>query len=1430
MASRLALFCCGWFFPFSFKFDLRGIWLVNENLSRVRDLRYRTSLIIWVLLLAACQPYPDHGEVVAHFYTDLVDFGARRELALVNSSGDRDGLLLEFNQPIAELGQQDVPFELSFQPHIPGAVTSMVGCASVRIDFPRPLALAHRYRANIPKGWRALTGASFVRPQIVEWETGRPKLLEVTEDDEEGGAYLFHLDQDVSPDSLRHSLQLFELGTEVHSPGEVQDVVNQGDGLYKIVFSGLSSQVSYDVGVLPGLKALSGPLEGSGGERFPLTGGVLKVSGLPDQVASSGCVSLKFSHPVEPAEILCHLKGVESNQVLLTSQDGCSYQVSWPDLATADHQQKLTLLAGLRSEDGHSLSEPLTISVLPPSQESVPRAVRMPERIGPEASVYRRRIKKGSRLATWSLTRKQAIRLTSVSESTWKAKQKMPEELAPPLYKMALTKDFAATRFLAKDASGQHSFLLVRIAEPTGAVRRLLLSRSSQIVNCWYVNSRVTAQVPKGSVTELLDRSGEVLSRGRADSQGQVSFQGPWEQPPGFLSSRLGGNTVVQELEAVQVRPPDHTPAFLWSTDSIHGPVQEFSYFGVWLARGERDDLVLRDEQGEVRELDSHFVESLGPLFAGRFKTPEQPGAYSLDFRSTANTGAKLPFLVTGLPLQSLSEATLVLDELAESERMTGSYVWRGPGEVHLDLRARLRRRIQRRDGWRTSLKGQTNWLDVPIERQYGFLKTSFTLGPLPEVTGAWQLEVELVDKNCPDLVVARATHDIGDSPLVLVGAQAKELSLQDRLTKFRFEFSDRLEDRPLRLQLYRESEQVWALEEQGEAEWRDGAFEWGVGLFQSGRYRLECLWEDEEGVPHSLSFEKRVSTDQLDDIEPLVTHPADDSPFGVLEVAWPELEENSQVWVSVLNAEGLVSSELFSSAQQQVGSVARPIPHLGEKEQILLAGLQNPGRSGFQLRALRIPVNSGFALKEPLLTAEERSELQELEPKAESRLQLPLSEWAKTELQSCLVWWRPASQSSSLSPGALPEQVSPLHSDITDRVGLPFLGPLEIKQRQFLEIDTPGQGQFELCILGLTSEGDFSFQVQPLEVAPRARWEPLIPPVFRPKDQFLAGLRFWSDPEELTPTGITSSVSLDSTLLPQTYFSTANLIDPASQGDMLFSYRSPDFLAASQSQDFRLEWELGVEGEAIPVGARLTCLPTLTEDSLRRSTSVNRQRAFRFNLTSLKFWKLKLQLEEKASLEPECVIRISGLGDKVEEVELDQQNPSFEFFGQDDTVLDVRLAQGPEVRLELYQLEPKKEEQTLKGLELYLLRRLVSSDGEAVKLDKLSMDSDYSAEHHLVLPVDKGGLFLDAPIPGGTRASGCWLVKDEALIPLSWIAHRGGVRVEIPDLVAGEHVVKVGLQSVVPGRFGWPGARVVDTEGQLQAQVPATQVGVEEP
>jgi hypothetical protein len=1418
-----------------------------ENAKKTR-LVSRHLIILFVCLLgiglSGCQPYPDSAEPIYDFRSESVDFGKSRELRLARFEADRKSLLLEFNQPIQSLQQDEstAPFAPKFIPRVPIRSAVREGAAGVRITFADELPSAQRYFVVIPSGWRALTGASFLRSETLEWVTSRPTLTRISASDsvdnwEPSQPLRLHFNQPVTLNTVSQLLT-------IHSVPEGKEVglarpldlrrIEEDDRIVELRLPSLGPQ-RYILSLAEGVKATQGRVLGERSEDFYFgsSSSFRFLSEKRQTVQAGRPMELRFSEKVAESELRRYLKGLSWGDVVLVTEDELEYKLFWPSGEKGSRPSHLTILPGLASHSGQLLSE--TVEIVVDYQEVIEDKpdLRPFMLLQPGQTVLEMASPKGTKLATWTVKPSQVLQLMSLPDESWQSVKKLPHEQTKPVFVNVLKKAGPRTRFLKRDAIWQekrkHGMFLVRVAQGDSHVRRYLVLRTGLSMDVVFVNHDVNVHVetragdfPRNAKLHLLDSEGRVLEQKTAEPERSTLLKGPWKSEPRAVLAQSGSDRVIRSLQPLRLTTNEVSPGILWADAAVVESGAELVYFGLWWAETERPAASVVDRTGKEVLADVGPAEQLGIMFRGRLKAPQASGEYTLELPLEDSTSPRFHFIVTDHPVKNEHPSHLSLSQ-GEDGRFRGRYAWDGPGADHLGVRAALRPRLSETDGWRRVIPGQPRWIPSAVKLEHQLRGGTFEVEALPVLPGPWNLVVELFDARDPKRVFHRQVERLSEESLVLAQISMKPLTSDTRFAKFRFLFKDgkNNESRSLSCRLSIKefgSAEGWKLLQEGDADWKNGAYEWTAGVRGFGRVKLECLFTD-AGGRGEVNWETVLEPDSVTEWDSLELSDEVVLPGVPLGLKWPGLKAGASVWLMALSGEGLLDVSYRTVEKDgDLGNWTLTKVSPGTKEIVILA-TRNPAPDSLggaslpsEIRANRVGlVSAAYFLGAALEVNGDFTTELEVEPDEVLKVRL---EHRRAALREGLVWWE--QRREELDPDAprafvrerLQQSTNPSNSTIHGTLRLPVVGPFAFPEDHVLPIKVPNEpGTYQLMVVAEDDESAIVFAERTIEVKPSARWSPLIPRYVRPGDLFSAGVRFWSDPEELARTGATTSVVLDSTLLPVSYFNTAALVEPGSFGDMLFSYAAPGFIADIQRHDYKLKWELGVEGQAWPVDVELTPLPTLTQTSLYRRRELQDGQALRLNLDSLNHWKLRLLSEGESA-----VVEVAGQSEEVLEVRLNGQEPAKEFMGR-RPILEIKHRSGGRVLVEVIRLEPNEKVEELTAEGLYLLRRLEDKGGVALEKDRCEMGAEYLVSHHLVVPEAIGASRLQSPLPGGVEALGCWLKRPDGLRPVSWEPAQGGVVIDIPELEPGEHEVLVSISADIVGVYRWPGASVIAAE-----------------
>lgn len=1401
-----------------------------------------STLLLFALFLSACQPYLDHGAEPIEWEAAKVDFGTRRSLQKTGHFGDRERLRIEFNQPLhlPESEGDKIPFDIKILPKTGISEIKRVGVSGLEVVFSEKLPPARRYKAEVSAGWRALTGASLLHPIELDWETERPKLIEVNrvEDPLKPDTLRFQLDfnQAVDIESVKATLSAQATGAEQTLTFENWRQV-EGQPSIQVSIPGLGPFQSFEMKLAPGLRSLDGGLEGTGGETF-LLGAPPKFFFSAERSQKLGPddpVVLKFSAPVDREELKRHLHGVDWNSAYLLSSDSQSFHLHWvEERILGTRPVHLTLLGDLTSHEGSRLHQDIDILLERPTAQlrSSTQAFRQCQVLKPGQTTFKLLAPKESMVKTWKLSPGQAARLLLLPHDRWRSKMALEMERQKPVYQQELKKAFPATRFLKKEGwsdKNRFGFFLVRVSEKSGKTSRRLVVRTDSSVDQSAINGSVYCHVEGrrsglargGAKVLALDENGRPLREVATDATGEASFQGPWFERPVFLQVGWGNDQFLRALQPLQVTAPDLLPGLIWADSPVYGRGERVQFFGLWWSSWTRPDIALVGPDGRSLDMEVTSAAGSGLFFQGELKAPDKAGDYFLQLPVVNNSVPNFPFKVADQigATDSPSELSLEKDE---NGVYRGQYRWVGPGGAQLDLRATLRYRDHAPNFWRRVILNQPRWIPLDVKLHQTLQGGNFELGSLPEVFGPWELVVELFDKREPGRVFRRKSVNLGDAALLMESGELKHVSSNQHRARLRFRFRDGQNGPGRRLQcrllLKKPGEARWESIQSETVTWKESAYEWQTNLQGSGRVRLEVLWTPVDSeIAEVANWERNLAPDFLAGRRPLTLSEEVFNPGRPVGVSWPGLAVGTPVWLEVVSGQGSIfHARRVSGPEGSLGEIDLGPVNPGCRAVVLVATV------GDRVRANRVDVIGGTAFLDATLQVNGNL-AEEIESAPGQRIQVePL--YQKAGLSRGVLWWEEGEKEDALgAPATLLQRMidstKKSSATIHGTPRIPIFGPQELPEGGLIELRAPSQpGRYKLLFLGEDEERTVVFAEQSLKVTESAHWKLVTPPQLRPGDKFSAGVRFWSDPESTGPTGANTTVKLTSTLLPTSYFSTNALVDPGSTGDMLFYYQMPEFIAAGEVNRFRLIWDLGVEGEEHEISATLNPLPTPSKSIVYREGILAEGHGLRLNLKGFEMWKLELSRNDSEG-EP-SLLTVLGAEKEPVTISLDEGGESHrEFYGLGDVKVEIRHQSGGEVRLRLLRLQPTRVRERRQAEGLYVLRHLEDQDGEEVALDRLEMREEYLLTHHLVVPEPLEPATLSVPIPGGLEPQGCWIQDfDKGLTPVGWNREDGLVKIQLPALDVGEKRVLVAVRSVVSGDYLWPASVVTSQSGETAA------------
>jgi hypothetical protein len=829
---------------------------------------------------------------------------------------------------------------------------------------------------------------------------------------------------------------------------------------------------------------------------------------------------------------------------------------------------------------------------------------------------------------------------------------------------------------------------------------------------------------------------------------------------------------------------------------------------GVWWSKEKLPLVEVVDSAGDQVDVSLTPPTVAGPFFQGSFSSPKETGEYRLRFRQ--GTGGHEGSLVRSAIFEvsrlaaedGAGDAELEFAELASGGN-GGIYRWNGTGASLVGVRARLEAPEIRTDGWEKVRPGTPDTVPLQVEQQVTMTGGSFSIKKLPRMVGRWDLVVEMFDRESPGTVIRRVVSELGKEEVMLQQCSLKSLSYSTTLARFRFRYQalERNGRRPLFCRFKSRAEYDWPTMKAGEANFSNGFYEWDVSFPSRGTYRVEVM-DEADGEP--LAVWQRNLRDTGQASEQLAITPTRVSTGQRFSVGWPELPEGTPVWLSLLTGARQFTRRRYADQNGGLGEMVVPSLRMGQGElEVVLATLGKERR--LQTETLEV-YDTQFYTVLPDELIEFPNESVAL-PSEKLTLVVP------PQCQFGLIWWAQA-DSRMVATNALATAARYVREG-QELGNLPRWGPMSLEGVGEMEVVAPAKpGEYRLKMLAVSPDGGLLVCSQSVEVDGVSRWSAVTPDWLRPGDRFAAGVRFWSDPEELAPTGATTSVELDSSLLPLSYQTTAALVDPGAVGDMLFSYRAPEFATNSEASKIKLIWDLGVEGESHRVQAELNPLPSEQIDDSFRVVTLQPARDVRLNIPLPGRWIVRATVDGDPAT---FSLQSSQLSTRKGNVS--RESP-FEIMGSGSDILELSHLAGSEVRLEVLQLKPMDELDRYSADEFYLMRHLETVNGARIERDDLKTGESYLLAHYLVAPESgKSGQLL-VPLPGGTRVNGVWMRRASQLTALPWQVGQGLVEAELPELTAGEHQVIVLVEAHVGGDYLWPASRVVREEKLVASTV----------
>lgn len=1389
-------------------------------------------------LLSGCQPYIDQVDESAGFRAQFVDFGVRRDLKLVDARGDSESLLLVFNQPISQLSQSGevAPFSLKFYPRIPVKSVVREGVAGVRVRFGEPLPPAQSYSAEVSKGWRALSGATFLKSKKVSWDTQRPELLNVQAADGDqqwspGKSVSLQFNMAVEPESVRDrvviapvtgkrplSVDAWSLAGDPENPKNL--VLKLDDKLARARY-----RLSLREGYYPARGRLGGAAaEGlEFGPRLPFhlarAGPLTQTAGKP--------LKFTFDSPVDPVELRRHLSELDWEKVRLESIDHKTFLLYGLDPVA----QQISITRGLLSEGGRLLAPPFRLYIRPGNGAEPPAPLKLEHLTLPAGTTLLNfPVEKESEVATWTLKEGELVRLFCGSSVALK-KLYAGLEKAKPVYQVKLEKATPRMRFLTNKEpwlkKSSHGLFLVRVRKKGRADRRFLVLRSSLRPVVVSINQNVYASsAPLRTLAVLYSREGKKLQQKLTDEKGEVAFDATSVEHPALLLVRRGDQLQVTNVVDRPLESPSVSGGVVWVDNSSVGPGEAVDFFGAWWSSEPLPSVMVRDRQGRAIDLQPS-LQADGMMFRGLFTAPREVGRYSLTLGSDPQRAPSAFFDVTDLTPEA-SPSSLSLEK-REGGGYQGQYRWEGAGGSQVALRVRVVATLNQVDGWSLQQPEVPRWspVDVSLTREIGGAR--FEIEHVPELEVPHRLEAELYDRREPSRVFRRATVELVPQKVKLQHAIGRLGSQGEQILTFQFLFGEPLEQgQGLECELQLRRGKQWHTLSKGPAEPSEsgeGSYRWSTGLASEGRVRL-VLTQTGAGSPEELAVWESATTSVRSRWASLSVSSDRVQPGEKIAMSWPGPERKGQVWMGFLVGEKMLPMPARTlQADGSLGNVQVPSLSPGVVDFMLWAALSAPDGS-VKYRRVRLQALDEQIVEPLAQTVDGREDFQVCKAGEELELQ-----FAQAGGRKLLCWWEPEVDEpahNQVSPWrrllGRSQSLQPLHHD-DGRVWV--TGPETLDKASTTIVAPSVPGRYTLRLLSEVDHA-LSYARRGVEVKPGAHWETLAPEFVRPGDKFTAGIRFWSDPAALAASGATISVELDSALVPLTYYATAALVDPGSFKDMRFFYQAPDSFTTHAGDGFYLHWELGVEGKAWPIGTTVGLRPNPAKAKKYRSRLLSPHSALKFNLTGKNDWRLDLHYRDEqpdARLQTSLKVRMGEQPDQ--DVKLTEDRQMVKLFQSGKGEITVQNKGGSPIEVDIYQLTPEKV--TSMATSVYLLTARETPDGRVLdEHDSVPVGQPFQEVYALVVPEALSETWLVVPLPGGVKVTNCSLRKYGSTHPLNWNIEDGYLLADVPALERGESSIVLTLVPEVSGDFSWPSPTINSLDGSMSAGAPASRLVVQ--
>lgn len=535
-----------------------------------------------------------------------------------------------------------------------------------------------------------------------------------------------------------------------------------------------------------------------------------------------------------------------------------------------------------------------------------------------------------------------------------------------------------------------------------------------------------------------------------------------------------------------------------------------------------------------------------------------------------------------------------------------------------------------------------------------------------------------------------------------------------------------------------------------------------------------------------------------------------------VVRLSWPDSTPVDQAWTGLMVGNRVASLRFRSLAGSgDLGALSVPSLSPGVRSVTAFAVGFNAGEQPL-LRMSELPVAEESEVAPLEVVINKTLDFQSCSKGERLVLELP-----KAAIDRALVLW------DKRSHPPRPVQATPWSRFLQQDEGCGLAeqstashgsrGPFPVVEGRF-ETAAPGQaGNYLLRIL-VEQESKLAYFEREIEVVESARYGEISPRFVRPGDLFSAGIRLWADPRGQGSLVATASVDPNASLRPLSFYTTSALAKAQSTADLLFSYRAPESFAAHDRHSLTLRWEFGLQGSKQALEATVPFYFGSTAAERLRTRELASGSALKMRAPEGESRRVDLKLEAApAAMDRVARVEVKVGSEPSRVLDLDRNHPAASVLQNGGGECQIRHLSGGRVQADLLRLRSAHAPQS--GSRLYLMNYLENREGEPHNRERpLKVGERFRAVYSLVLPEKLPRARLVAPLPGGVKVVGCWVVDIEEHEPLEWFVQEDRLVIELPGWEAAEYKVIVLLEPIARGDYSWPPPTVRIEDGSVGA------------